>query len=84
MLFQTSDIHRDGNEGRDGKGKGKEGSRKCWERRKQKSGKEKRGMLFLILKTTVEVYSQKTFLSLAKESGKTTCVPDMSRCVFHN
>lgn len=35
----------------------------------------------LILETTVEAYSRKIFLSLAKEPDKTPCVPDMSRCV---
>lgn len=47
----------------------------------EKSGKEKCRMLFLILKTMVKAYSQKTCLSLAKEPDETTCVPDMSRCV---
>lgn len=38
----------------------------------------------LILETTVEAYSRKIFLSLAKEPDKTPCVPDMSRCVCPN
>lgn len=36
------------------------------------------------LEITIRAYSWKTFPSIAKEPDETTCVPDLSRCIFHN
>lgn len=49
---------------------------KIWERKKK-------GVISH-LEITVKAYSQKIFPSLAKEPDETTCVPDLSRCIFHN
>lgn len=64
-----------------------------WKRKEEKTenvkegtdedlGKKKGGISQLEI--TVKAYSPKTLPSLAKEPDETTCVPDMSRCIFHN